>query len=434
MPEDKKFWTGIIGLMVLFLLFVPFSATVFNIEYGYNLRMVWLGASVLGLVTGVLGSFAVLRRQSLLGDTLSHAALPGVVIAFMLMGRELGWLLVGAGIAGWLGTIFVNMIIRTTRIKQDAALGIVLAVFFGTGMALLSYSQGHEDASRAGLDKFIFGQAAAIVGRDVLMLLAVAVGVLLFIGLFWKEFKLITFDSEFASTNGFPVRVLDLMLSTLIVISIVLGLQLAGVILMVGMLIAPGVAARQWTNDLSKMVVLAGIFGAFAGASGAIVSAAEEGLPTGPLIIVSASTIVVISLLFAPERGLVWTWWKQRQDRQMFLTESLLADIYRLADKHKNMGYVVPEGMLTSLHGGIAKHAFKELAAQNLLEKQADGWRLTTAGVKQAERYEHNRQLWKLYRLHRDDLNTQNIHEDFRQDIRQVLPQEVIRSLEQMLA
>lgn len=130
MPEDKKFWTGIIGLMVLFLLFVPFSATVFNIEYGYNLRMVWLGASVLGLVTGVLGSFAVLRRQSLLGDTLSHAALPGVVIAFMLMGRELGWLLVGAGIAGWLGTIFVNMIIRTTRIKQDAALGIVLAVFF----------------------------------------------------------------------------------------------------------------------------------------------------------------------------------------------------------------------------------------------------------------------------------------------------------------
>ncbi len=429
----SKFGLIVLALCGLFLLFVPFSSAVFEIEYGYNLQMVWLGASVLGLVTGVLGSFAVLRRQSLLGDTLSHAALPGVVVAFMLMGRELGWLLMGAGIAGWLGTLLMNAILRTTRIKQDVALGIILAVFFGTGMALMSYSQGHEDASRAGLDKFIFGQAAAIVERDVIMVSVVALAVLVFIGLFWKEFKLLTFDSEFASTNGYPVRLLDLMLSTLIVIAIVLGLQLAGVILMVGMLIAPGVAARQWTNDLSKMVILSGIFGAYAGASGAVVSAAEEGLPTGPLIIVAASLIVVISLLFAPERGLVWTWWKQRQDQQQFLSESLLADMYRLAEKHQNRRYACPDGMLKSLHGGLVKPVLRELAAQHLVEKTAHGWCLTPLGIQQAEQYEHNRQLWKLYRLHRDELHLQPVHEDFRQDIHEALPREVVHRLEQMM-
>lgn len=420
-------------LFLSFAAMIPLSIVIFNVEFDYNLRMVLMGASILGLVTGVLGSFAVLRRQSLLGDTLSHASLPGVVIAFMLMGRELGWLLIGAGIAGWLGTLFVNTVIRTTRIKQDAALGIVLAVFFGTGMALLSYSQGHEDASRAGLDKFIFGQAAAIVARDVIMVSGVALVVLLCIVLFWKEFKLLTFDSEFASTNGFPVRFLDLFLSTLIVISIVLGLQLAGVILMVGMLIAPGVAARQWTDDLSQMVILSGIFGAAAGAGGAVLSATAEGLPTGPLIIVAASLIVGFSLLFAPERGLVWQAWKQRQDKQQFLSESLLADIYRLAEKHGSTTYVVPDGMLTSLHGRAARKALRELAAHGLLQKQAGGWSLTAQGVMQAEKVERNRQLWKLYRLYRDELETPIVVEDFRQDIREVLPKEVVKRLEGML-
>lgn len=426
--------TMLSALLVPMVTIIPLSAVLFEVEFDYNLRMVLLGASILGLVTGVLGSFAVLRRQSLLGDTLSHAALPGVVIAFMLMGRELGWLLIGAGIAGWLGTVLMNMIIRTTRIKQDAALGIVLAVFFGTGMALLSYSQGHEDASRAGLDKFIFGQAAAIVERDVLMVSGVAMVVLLFIGLFWKEFKLLTFDSEFASTNGFPVWFLDLFLSTLIVVSIVLGLQLAGVILMVGMLIAPGVAARQWTNNLSSMVILSGLFGAAAGASGAVFSAAAEGLPTGPLIIVAASLIVIVSLLFAPERGLIWRWWNQRQDQQQFLSESLLADIYRLAEKHGSTTYLVPHGMLTHLHGRAARKVLRELAAHRLLEKQATGWRLTAQGVIQAEKVERNRQLWKLYRLYRDEFEAPPVVENFQQDIREVLPREVVTRLERLLA
>lgn len=316
--EDVRVWS-IIGLMVAALaLFIPFSQLAFGVTYDYTLRTVALGGALLGVVSGVLGCFAVLRQQSLLGDALSHAALPGVAIAFLLAGRQLSALLIGAAIASWLGVQFIRAITHTTRIKQDAAMGIVLASWFAFGIALLSYIQGRPDASQAGLDKFIFGQAAAISQGDIQLVALVGLVCLAVLVVFWKEFKLITFDLEFASANGYPVRFLDLMLSTMIVVAIVLGLQLAGVILMVGMLIAPGSAARQWTHKLGQMAALSAVFGAFAGGSGAIISAIEVNLPTGPLIIVMASLIVFISIGFAPERGLVWRWRKRREDRRRF--------------------------------------------------------------------------------------------------------------------
>lgn len=316
--EDLRVWGLIAGLIGLFALFVPLSQAIFGVNFDYTLRTVALGGALLGIVTGALGSFAVLRQQSLMGDALSHAALPGVAIAFLLVGRQLGALLIGAGIASWLGVEFVRAVTRTTRIKQDTAMGIVLAAWFAFGVALLSYIQGRSDASQAGLDKFIFGQAAAITQSDVTLIAGVGLVCFLVLIVLWKEFKLITFDMEFARANGYPTRILDVLLSTMIVVAIVLGLQLAGVILMVGLLIAPGVAARQWTHKLSQMVVLAAVFGAFAGSTGSIISAIDVNLPTGPLIIVMASLIVFVSIGFAPGRGLVWTWLKQRGDRKRF--------------------------------------------------------------------------------------------------------------------
>ncbi len=317
--NSRRAW-WLIGLLVLvFTLALPLSAWVFNVNYDYTLRTVALGGGLLGLVSAVLGSFAVLRQQSLVGDALAHAALPGVAIAFLLFGRELGVLLIGAGVASWLGVMFVRALTYTTRLKQDAALGITLAAWFAFGIALLGYIQGRADASQAGLDKFIFGQAAAIVQEDVLLIAGVGLAAFVLLLAFWKEFKLITFNMEFAAANGFPVRMLDGLLSSLIVVAIVLGLQIAGVILMVGMLIAPAAAARQWTHHLGQMVVLSGVFGAFAGSSGAVVSAVEDGLPTGPLIIVVASMLVIVSLLFAPERGVLWMQWRKHADRRQFV-------------------------------------------------------------------------------------------------------------------
>lgn len=316
--QEKRGWLLIGSLGVIFALGIPFSAWAFNVSYTYTLATVAVGGAILGAVSGALGAFAVLRQQSLMGDTLSHAALPGVAVAFLVAGRDLGWLLLGAGVASWLAAHFVTMVTRTTRIKPDAAMGMALAAFFAFGIALLAYIQQRPDASQAGLDTFIFGQAAAIVQQDVILISIVSLVVFAILALFWKEFKLITFNAEFARANGFAVRGLDMLLSTLIVVAIVLGLQLAGVILMVGLLIAPAVAARQWTHHLGQMVALSAILGAFSGACGAVLSALDRGLPTGPLIIVVASVLVIVSLTLAPGRGLIWTLRRQHRDRQRF--------------------------------------------------------------------------------------------------------------------
>ncbi|MBA2352620.1 MAG: metal ABC transporter permease [Burkholderiales bacterium] len=290
-----------------------------NVEFfDYTLRTVALGAALLGLVSGALGSFAVLRRQSLLGDAISHAALPGIALAFLLTGsKETLVLVLGAAIAGWIGTLIVMSIVRTTRIKQDSALGIVLSVFFGFGLMLLTYIQKQPQASQAGLDKFLFGQAATLLASDVIMIAALGAIVIVVTLLFWKEFKLLSFDADYAASLGLPVRAIDIVLTSVIVIAIVTGLQTVGVVLMSAMVVAPAVAARQWTDQLGAMVALAGMFGLLAGASGAIVSSAVERLPTGPTIVVCLSLAVLVSLLFAPKRGVVWRRFRKRGARAM---------------------------------------------------------------------------------------------------------------------
>jgi manganese/zinc/iron transport system permease protein len=280
----------------------------------YTLRTVVLGAALLGLISGALGSFAVLRRQALLGDAMSHAALPGIALAFMFTGlREQSVLLIGAALAGWVASLLLLAITRTTRIKEDAALAMVLSVFFGFGLVLLSILQQRPDTAQAGLSKFLFGQAASLVERDLLLIGGVGLLVFAVVALFWKEFKLISFDSEFALSQGLPVRSISIGLTTLIVFAIVLGLQTVGVVLMSAMLVAPAAAARQWTDRLGLMVLLAGLFGALAGALGALISTTARGLSTGPTIVLMISAIVAISLIFAPNRGLLWQRLRRRR-------------------------------------------------------------------------------------------------------------------------
>lgn len=289
-----------------------------NIFSDYTLRTVALGAALLGMVSGALGSFAVLRKQSLLGDAISHAALPGIALAFLLTSSKATLVLVlGAGIAGWTGTLIVMSIVRTTRIKEDSALGIVLSVFFGFGLVLLTYIQKQPQASQAGLDKFLFGQAATLLERDVYVIGGLSLVALTVVGLCWKEFKIVSFDPGYAATVGLGVRRVDVLLTSVIVLAIVTGLQTVGVVLMSAMVVAPGAAARQWTNKLGVMVALSALFGAFAGACGAVLSSTVERLPTGPTIVVCLSVIVVASLLFAPERGIAWRAWGRSNGKSL---------------------------------------------------------------------------------------------------------------------
>ncbi|WP_448338096.1 metal ABC transporter permease [Chloroflexus aurantiacus] len=280
----------------------------------YTFRNVTLGAMLIGAISGFLGSFAVLRRQALLGDAMSHAALPGIALAFLITGqRDPFSLLIGAAVAALVAALWLLAVVRTTRIKDDAALALTLAVFFGFGLVLLSYLQRQPHAAQAGLKSFLFGQAAALIERDLWAMLAIGLPALFLVLIFWPQVKLISFDPDFARSLGVPVRRFEILLTGIIVVAIVIGLQTVGVVLMSAMLIAPAVAARQWTNRLEYMVVLAAGFGALASLIGAWISTLGEGLATGPLIVLVMSLFTILSLLLAPERGLIWRHMRRRQ-------------------------------------------------------------------------------------------------------------------------
>ena len=285
--------------------------------FDYTLMVVTIGAALLGAVSGSLGTYAVLRRQSLLGDAISHAALPGIAIAFLLTGSKAPLILVlGAAIAGWLGTLLIMSVVRLTRIKYDSALGIVLSTFFGFGLVLHTLIQRTGNANQAGLDTFLFGQAATILTRDILTIGVLGGIAVVITFIFWKELKLLVFDEGFAASLGFPIRALDILLTSLLVIAIVLGLQAVGAVLMSAMLVAPAVAARQWTDKFSVMVFIAACFGALAGVSGTIISSTASRIPTGPTIVLCATVIVGFSIALASNRGLLWNWLRQQRNRR----------------------------------------------------------------------------------------------------------------------
>jgi manganese/zinc/iron transport system permease protein len=356
--------------------------------FDYTLRTIALGSLVLGAVSGVLGCFAVLRRQSLLGDTVSHAALPGIVLAFMVSGSKAPLaLMIGAATAGWIGTLLLLVVVRHSRIKEDGALALLLSVFFGLGLMLLTFLQRHPDSSQAGLDRFLFGQAAGLLASDVIALAAVGALLLVLVLLFWKGFKLVTFDPGFAASIGLPVRALELAITWLMVLAIVLGLQTVGVVLMSAMLIAPAVAARQWTDRLGRMVALAALFGALAGVGGALLSGAVEKLPAGPTIVLGASAIAVLSVLFAPHRGLLWRRLRERRARHGLALDGVLADLYALGREHDEPTHAHAARMLELLArpGTNVRRSLAELLARGLVVGAADDrFALTPEGAERA--------------------------------------------------
>jgi len=355
----------------------------------YTLRTVSLGAAVLGFVSGILGSFAVLRKQSLLGDAISHAALPGIALAFLLTGSKAPLtLILGAAIAGWIGTLFIISIINNTPIKEDTALGLVLSVFFGFGLVLLTFIQKLPNASQAGLDKFLFGQAATLMERDVVTMTVLGSISFFFVLLFWKEFKLLCFNADFGDSQGFRMSLLNILLTSLIVIAIVIGLQTVGVVLMSAMVVAPAAAARQWTDRMGFMVFLAGVFGAIAGVTGAIISSITPRLPTGPTIVIVISGIVLFSLLFAPNRGLIWSWVRKRRNNRRLQVDAVLGDLYILATQHGNIehGHSITVLRTMSMGHGGTDGSLKELELQQLARRiDSDKWTLTSKGYAKAE-------------------------------------------------
>lgn len=350
----------------------------------YTLRTITLGTAILGAVTGMLGSFAVLRKQSLLGDAISHAALPGIAIAFLITGaKDSNTLLLGALVSGLIGTFWIRGIITKTHLKSDTALGLILSLFFGFGMLLLTFIQKQPNANQAGLDKYLFGQAATLVESDVWMMVIVTGLCLFVLLLFWKEFKILLFDKDYAKTLGFNTKTIDILITSFIVLAIVLGLQTVGVVLMSAMLLAPAAAARQWTNSLAMMVFLAALFGAFSGVFGTAISASQNNLSTGPVIVLVAAVFVVISFVFSPSRGLLFKqirFIKNRRDLQLHKT---LAFMYNIAETHDDISHPHAIKILNNFQG-YTKGTLQKLVEKDYVSLQGNMWSLTDEGFKTA--------------------------------------------------
>ena len=294
-----------------------------TILQSYTTQMVLLGTALLGLASGIAGTFAVLRKESLIGDGLSHAALPGVVIAFLLTGiKDIEVLIAGAALSSIAAAWLITITVENSKIKFDGALATILSAFFGLGMVLLTYVQSLNNAGQAGLSKFIFGQAATILARDVYITSAAALIIIVLTALFWKELKLISFDVEYAKTLQIPVTFTLILYRSLLIMTIIIGIQSVGAILISSLLIAPAVGARQWTNKLGTMCILAGFFGMVSAIGGTIWSTSVQKLPTGPAIIVILSVIVLLSLIFAPNRGILWQYRKNKQSTPALLSET----------------------------------------------------------------------------------------------------------------
>ena len=270
----------------------------------YTLAVVLQGAALLGITAGALGSFALLRQQSLLGDAISHAALPGIGLMFLCTHSKNPWvLLCGGALAGIIGVVSMNYIVAHTTLKKDAVLGIILSVFFGFGLVLMTVAQKVPTSNQAVLNKFLFGNVATLLEQDISVIALISCFIMIVLFLCWKECSMYVFDPIFTQSIGFSARIIESVLTVLLVLAIVMGLQTVGVVLMSTMLIAPAAAARQWTVRLLPMVMLAGFFGGTAAMSGVYASSVIDHLPTGPAIVVAASCIVLLSLLCGPRRG-----------------------------------------------------------------------------------------------------------------------------------
>jgi len=402
-----------------------------------NAIYVLAGCMILGVSAGLLGCFAFLRKRSLLGDALAHAALPGVCMAFILSGQKDPLvLLLGAMVSCWLGAISVDVIVKYTRCKEDSALGMVLSFYFAVGILLLTHIQKQGNAAQSGLEKFLFGQAASLLGRDIILLGALGVGMCIVVALFYKEFKAVSFDRDFAHASGMNTRLIEYTLATLIVLAVCVGLQAVGVVLMAAMLVTPAAAARYWTDRLGRMLVLATVFGGLSGAMGALTSYYGDRMPTGPWMVVSVSTIFLISLLLAPKRGVLPRWWRLRRFRLRTAEENLLRTMFKAGEDDHAWGtcHSLPELLqMRSLPMATLRTTMIRLTRQGLV-RQETGLRycLTAEGLQAARDITRRHRLWEVYLTRQLEIAPDHVHDDA-EEIEHILTPELEQEIIELL-
>jgi len=411
-----------------------------TLRAGHNTNLVILGTTLLGLAAGVVGVFTLLRKRALTTDALSHATLPGVALAFLAAsalgaeGRSLPVLLVGAAATGVLGVLCIHAILRFSRLGEDAAIGIVLSVFFGAGIVGMSYIQANAPSGSAGLNAFIYGQAATMLPGDVLVMGAIAGVAVVSATLLIKEFTLVCFDESFAQIDGWRVGLIDLLMMALVVLVTVAGLQAVGLILVVAMLIIPPVAARFWTDRLGVLVVVAGVIGAASGYFGSVVSALLPRKPAGAVIVLTAGAVFTISLILAPTRGVLATAWRRFTLRTRIAGDHLLELAHELGTRLLDADAVDRLARSRGWSPVFKRVLLRSLTRSGMIDGVGtDGVAVTRAGLARGARVSRNHALWEQYLISHADIAPS--HVDWSVDqVEHVLSDDLVQELERALA
>lgn len=398
----------------------------------YTDAVVVLGAAALGLCAGVLGAFTVLRQRSMVGDALSHAALPGVAVAFILTeSKSMFILLIGAAAASLLGALAMVAIERTSRIKPDAAIGVVLSTAFSIGIVLLTYIASTGSANQAGLERYLFGQAAGLSENDVATMLILSLISVVTVFVLFRALKTALFDQGFASSTGLPQTAMDVLTTVLLVVAIVVGLRTVGAILMVAMIVTPVLTARQLVSRMSLLLPISGVLGAFIGTAGALLSIQAE-VPTGPVIVLVGFTLVILAVLLAPQRGVIWNLLHRSRQRRRSATEGVLIDLE--TSLHAGPPPTVSDlALSTGRSERSVKRVLRRLETTSLLKQLDNGTvLLTESGAAAAHAALDERELWSAWLDYGAQIDLPDAREPDPRNLRTSLGDDAVKQLKQL--
>ncbi|MBX3365506.1 MAG: metal ABC transporter permease [Phycisphaeraceae bacterium] len=412
-----------------------------TLRAGYNTTVVIVGAALLGLAGGIVGTFALFRRRALVADALSHAALPGIALAFMVgvalagHGRSTPLLLAGAAAGGIAGLLAIHAIARWTRLGEDAAIGIVLSVFFGFGTVLLGLIQGMSTGKEGGLKTFIYGQTAAMQASDAANIGAIAIASIILVSLLLKEFRLLCFDETFARAQGWPTNTLDYLILAMVLVVLVVGLQAVGLLLVVAILIIPPAAARFWSDRLDRLLWIAGGIGLAGGYFGAAASSLLPRMPAGAVIVLTSGLFFLVSMAFAPRRGLLAAAARRFVLRFRITRDHVLRAMLELKELVEPSIAADPHAVIR--HAGASplsgRLAILLARSQGLISRSTDGITLTPRGLENALRVVRNHRLWEQYLMHYAEIAPS--HVDWSADlVEHVLDPSLIADLEKALS
>jgi len=377
-------------------------------------RLVAIGTVFLSVSAATVGCFAFLRKRALVGDAIAHAILPGLALAFLLsQSKNPLYLLLGALASGWLAMYLIEFLAQRSKLSGDTSIALVLSVFFGFGILLLTHIQHSSSASQAGLDEFLFGQAAGMRKEDLQVYAGVALLLLLIIALLYKELMLFSFNPEFAATAGLPTQRLKYVLNAITVLAIAIGIQSVGVVLMAALLITPAAAARAWTDRLGLMILLSAFLGAFSGLVGSYISYSAPNMPTGPWIVMSLSVLALLSLFLAPRRGLLARLRQQRRNRHKIADENLLKVFFQAGEKQGRLQVILNRQEIMQhrqFRPGDLQKTLRRLLRKDFLLPQGQAFKLSRQGLDEARRIVRLHRLWEMYLSQRLRLKADHIH------------------------